>query len=160
MAIAMVWATPVAGADVQAVQVRYEQAGNFTESRRTFESERQRDGWLAELARHIERQASRHLTGGQRLGITVTDIDRAGETEPWRGPRGADLRIVRDIYPPRIDLRFVLRDSTGAVLRQGERRLRDIDFMTRPGSLHDGDCLRYEKTLLDDWLDREFGPAA
>ncbi|MEC5398551.1 DUF3016 domain-containing protein [Uliginosibacterium sp. H1] len=143
-----------------AVQVRYEQPEGFTESRRSFESERQRSGWLTELARHVEKRAAVRLADGQRLEITVTDIDRAGETELWRGgAQASDLRIVRDLYPPRIDLHFVLRDAQGGVLRQGERRLRDIDFMSRPGRLRDDDRLRYEKALLDDWLDREFGRA-
>ena len=81
-------------------------------------------------------------------------MQRAGSFEPWRGPQAADVRIVRDIYPPRIDLRFKLLDADGKLLREGSRQLRDATFMMRP-DLYPNDPLRYEKTLLDDWLRAE-----
>jgi hypothetical protein len=89
-----------------------------------------------------------------RLEVHFTDVQRAGSFEPWRGPQAADVRIVRDIYPPRIDLRFGLLDADGKLLREGSRQLRDATFMMRP-DLYPNDPLRYEKTLLDDWLREE-----
>ena len=81
----------------------------------------------------------------------------AGEFEPWR--RGARVRVVRDIYPPRIDLNFVLLDAQGAVRMRGERKLRDSAFQFGASPLQ-SDPLRYEKNLIDAWLEREFGGAA
>ncbi len=83
-------------------------------------------------------------------------MQRAGGFEPWRGPQAADVRIVRDIYPPRIDLRFKLLGADGKLLREGSRQLRDASFMMRP-DLYPNDPLRYEKTLLDDWVRAELG---
>ena len=114
--------------------------------------------WLALLSRHLERSADRILPAGERLDVTFTDIDRAGRVEPWRGPEWNDVRIVKDIYPPRIDLRFTLTGADGRVLASGERRLRDSAFLMR-STPDDSDPLRFEKRLLDDWLRREFRPA-
>ena len=40
--------------------------------------------------------------------VTVTNIDVAGDIESWRGPGRCDVRIMKDTYPPRIDLSFRL----------------------------------------------------
>ena len=82
------------------------------------------------------------------------NVDMAGSFEPWRARLG-DTRIVRDIYPPRIDLRFTLTDGSGFVIRSGERKLRDLTFLTTT-LFYRNDSLRYEKALLDKWLEREF----
>ncbi len=117
------------------------------------------DAWLAAFRRHVEQQAAARLADGQQLTITVTDLRRAGRTEPWRGPRWNDVRVVRDIYPPRIELSFTLRAADGSVLREGDRQLTDLDFLGRFGSRYGSDEQRYERRLVDDWIDSEFGAA-
>lgn len=111
--------------------------------------------WLPLLARHLRIRAGALLPPGDHLAVTFTDIKRAGSYEPWRGPQWNDVRVVKDIYPPRIDLRFSLTDASGKVLGQGERTLTDPGYLTR-GTIDDDDPLRYEKRMLDDWLRREF----
>lgn len=111
--------------------------------------------WLQSLARWLRGRADSMLAPGERLQVTFTDIKRAGSYEPWRGPQWMDVRIIKDIYPPRIDLRFTLTDANGTMLAEGERNLKDIAFLRR-GTLENDDPLRYEKRLLDDWLRKEF----
>ena len=67
-----------------------------------------------------------------------------------------DTRVVRDLYPPRMTVRFRQLDANGQVVAEGERKLVDPAFLlnTPPGS--DSDPLRYEKGLVDSWLRREF----
>jgi hypothetical protein len=143
-------------ADAAPVSVAFVEPETFTDiGDRDIPSPRVREAWLNELRRHIERRAASLLPAGATLAVTITDIDMAGGFEPWRRA-GPDVRIVRDVYPPRIDLRFVLADAQGTVLREGERKLRDLAFLMRP-TLHPTDPLRHEKALLDDWLDRELG---
>ena len=43
---------------------------------------------------------------GDKLTITFTDIDLAGDFEPWRGPQWDEVRIVKAIYPPRSSSRI------------------------------------------------------
>jgi hypothetical protein len=77
----------------------------------------------------------------------------AGEFEAWRPPAG-EARIVKDIYPPRIDLAFRLAGDDGKVIKEGERRLRDPAFLAGANRYPD-DPLRYEKALIDRWLEQE-----
>ena len=65
---------------------------------------------------------------------------------------------MRDIYPPRMRLRFTLSDAQGKVLSEGERKLTDLGFLQGSGLL-DTDPLRYEKRMIDDWTRREFQTA-
>lgn len=111
--------------------------------------------WLGTLARYLQQRATPRLAPGEHLDVTFTDVQRAGITEPWRGPLWNDIRIVKDLYPPRIDLRFTLTGANGEVLDEGTRSLRDLAFLHRAQRLG-GDPLLFEKRLLADWVQREF----
>ena len=112
-----------------------------------------------QLARYLKTTAARLLPDGQRMEITVTDIDMAGDIEVWRNPFLCDLRTMKDIYPPRVDLTFRILDAEGTELRTGTRRLVDVGYLdrSRPSGI---DQLRYEKSLLADWLQSELGARA
>ena len=79
----------------------------------------------------------------------------AGDFEPWRGPQMTDVRIVKDIYPPKVDLEFRLTGADGKVVKEGKRQLRDLAFMMKANTAAN-DNLRFEKALLDEWLRADF----
>lgn len=112
-------------------------------------------GILADVERFIREAGERHVPEGRSLSIRVTDIDLAGEFEAWRGPRFEHTRFMREAYPPRIALEFQLRDADGRVVFEGARTLRDPIYLTRSMRVTN-DRLRYEKSLLEDWLRAEF----
>jgi len=113
----------------------------------------------AQLERYLKTTAARLLPEGQRMEITVTNIDMAGDIEVWRNPRFCDLRTMKDVYPPRIDLTFRILGAEGREIRGGTRQLVDVNYLDRsaPSGI---DQLRYEKYLLADWLQRELGARA
>ena len=98
--------------------------------------------------------------GGERLELTIVDVDRAGEYEPWRGGTLQDTRIVREIYPPRMTLKFRHFDASGALVSEGERKLSDPAFLLGTTPINNSDPLRYEKRMIDSWLRRELDTAA
>ncbi|NCT66872.1 MAG: DUF3016 domain-containing protein [Rhodanobacteraceae bacterium] len=156
-------ATPLMAAATDAaaphVVVTWTNPAKFTDVRYDTSLSRQDpEQWLGELARYLQQRAEQRLPPGEHLDVTFTDIQRAGMYEPWRGPQWNDIRIVKDVYSPRIDLRFTLTGADGKVLEEGTRTLRDLAFLHRDLPLG-GDPLRFEKRLLDDWLRREFAPA-
>ncbi len=118
--------------------------------------DKDRDAILEDLKDHLDGAIKYHVPEGQKLTITFNDIDMAGDFEPWRGSQYNSVRIVKDIYPPRILLTFKLVDATGAVLKEGDRKLFDNAFLMKMSSGFATDPLRHEKTLLDDWLREEF----
>lgn len=140
------------------VAVQWDNPADFTELKFSGNRwEAQRGNWVFQLAEHLRKEAERRLPEGERLEVTINDIDRAGRYEPGRGARMDSVRIMRDIYPPTIELSFRHYGANGAVLDEGERRLRDTMYLSRTSIARSHDNLRYEKQLLDDWLRSEIG---
>jgi hypothetical protein len=108
---------------------------------------------LRALEKHVESRAARLLAPGERLAVDITDLDRAGRAEPWR-TGSSNVRVVRDVYPPRIVLSFTLTGADGTTLKQGERNL-SAPLPVAAAAVYGEDPLRYERALLDDWLERE-----
>ncbi len=119
-------------------------------------SDHGRDGNLETLKDHLVERASRALPEGQHLSVTITDVDLAGEVEPWRTGAAQDIRLIKDIYSPRIALDYRVTDASGAVVKEGSARLSDLSFNMK---LHANrsDARVYEKDLIDDWVRAEFG---
>lgn len=171
LATGVAWAGPSDVTDPEAprslpadgpVDVRWTDPAQFTEIRRSGNRREARRGdWVHDLAEYLRKRASDRLPDGQRLEVTITDIARAGNYEPWHGINADSIRFMRDVYPPRITLDFKLVGADGNVLAQGTRELSDIAYLQRGSPLADSDQLRYEKRLIDDWLRKEFRePAA
>lgn len=104
-----------------------------------------------QLDRHLQRIAKNYLPEGATLELDVTDVDLAGAYEPWRGPRFDDIRMVRDIYPPRLEFAYKLKGADGAVLSEGKEKLTDLAFNFTV-KLPDDESTRYEKELLTNWM--------
>ena len=142
------------------IEVIYDHPEKFTDFRDSYDQHGESDkGYMQNFKEYIERRGVPYLAEGQKLSITFTDIDMAGDFEPWRGHQFYDVRIVKDIYPPRIKLSFKLTDANGAVVKEGERDLRDLAFQMSASPIEQNEALRYENMLMDDWLRREFPKA-
>jgi hypothetical protein len=153
VALALCLAASGAPAQDSRVSVVFAQTEQYTDFRSSCVSTHaDTRALMGELERFL--QAAARLPDGQRLEITVTNVDLAGEIETWRGPGRCDLRVVKDVYPPRIDLRFRLIGADGAPVREGTRRLRDSNYLVNAAPVT-ADHLRHEKALLLDWLRSE-----
>ena len=115
--------------------------------------------WQQSLADDLRFHADRLLPPDEQLEITFDDIKLAGEFEPWRRPGNEDIRILRDVYPPRARLHYRLLASDGRVLREGDAKLTDMAYLQRAVA-DSSDPLRYDKRMLREWLRREFAPAS
>jgi hypothetical protein len=139
------------------VSVTYVNPEQFTENRMYGRQDRfNRIDYLAQLKAYLIKQGQAVLKPGQSLHVDITDIQLAGAYEPWHGSQWSYVRVMRDVYPPRIDLHFKLVDQDGNVLREGQRVLRDLDYLHGSVSLAatQGAPLYYDKALLHRWLSR------
>ncbi len=143
------------------VSVAWSDPAKFTELRhsRNFYEDARGD-WLPELAEYLRKRAEPLLGSGERLELTIVDVDRAGDYEPWLGLNHNDTRIVRDIYPPRMTVQFRHFDAGGTVVAEGERKLTDPAFLTNASPINSNDSLRFEKRMIDAWLRRELVTAS
>lgn len=137
------------------VSVEWTDPAEFSElrfSQNRWES--QQGDWVTTLARYLQERAATRLPAGQRMDVTITDIKRAGSFEPWHGINAAHVRVMRDIYPPRMTLEVRITDASGQIVSEGERNLVDTSFLMNSRPM-DTDPLRHEKDMIDDWLRRE-----
>ena len=111
--------------------------------------------WMRQLSSELRRAGERTLPNGQQLQVTINDIKLAGSFEPWRRPGQEDVRILKDIYPPRVDLHYKLLASDGSTIREGDSKLRDSAYLMR-SDIHSTDPLRFDKRLLSEWVRKEF----
>ncbi|MBI5766832.1 MAG: DUF3016 domain-containing protein [Verrucomicrobia bacterium] len=158
VALAGAWRLAAFDKNGPRVEVNYLEPEKFTDVRDSYPegTDAGREATLAELRKYLVGRADKLVPAGQKLRITITDVDLAGDFEPWLGPRWADVRIVKDLYPPAISLAFQLVDERGQVLKSGKRELRDLAFLMKLTMGFRDDPLRHEKALLDDWLSLEF----
>lgn len=141
------------------IEVVFANPETYTDVRESLHSpENSRYYYLDLIRAHLERVAPKYVAAGQHLTLTFANIDMAGEFEARRGRRAnAQVRLIRDIYPPRMKFSHRLTDANGAVLSAGESDIIDVGFRMRGKTRVRHDEVFYEKGLLDDWLKNELG---
>lgn len=140
------------------VKVQFQDPEKFTDVRTSsMATDSDREGLLSQFEEFIVSKIQARLPEGQKVDVVVKDIDMAGDFEPWRF-EARDVRIVKDVYPPRVKLSFKVTDSSGKVIKEGDRSLSDLGFMNRL-VFDRNDMLRYEKSLISDWVSDDFPKA-
>ncbi|MGY1408183.1 MULTISPECIES: DUF3016 domain-containing protein [unclassified Luteimonas] len=135
------------------VQVQWTDPSNFTDLKFSGNRWRAAQGsWVEQLAEHMRDSAEKRLPEGERLEVTITDLNRAGRYEPWRGMNMQDVRFVRDHYPPSMALQFKHYGADGQLIAEGSREMRDTGFLMGGGNAASHDNLYYEKRMIDGWV--------
>jgi hypothetical protein len=115
-----------------------------------------REQILKDLSEHFARLGQR-LPPGQDLRVEVLDLNLAGRIHPnFRGQQ--DVRILRGGADwPHMKVRYTL-ESDGKVIDSGVDDLSDMAYLDRVMRFSEGDRLRYEKQMIDDWFTKKFAP--
>jgi hypothetical protein len=143
----------VAGSASAAVTVNYVAPDKFTDVPFVPWD---REDTLKQLTDHFTR-LSGSLPPGQDLRIDVLDVDLAGRLYP-NARMGRDLRILQGRADwPRMELRYTL-EQNGQVLKSGEAKLSDMNYLDHTTRYFDSEPLRYEKQMIDDWFEKTIGP--
>ncbi|MGL5048134.1 MAG: DUF3016 domain-containing protein [Shewanella sp.] len=139
--VKIVWQSPKDFRDIKSsgeVQSRYE--------KRLFEI----------LTANINKEAAKILKSNQTLDMIITDVDLAGDMRPTFGATANDLRIVKDIYPPRMTFSYQVMENDKVIIAGDEKRS-DMGFMGGIQSLSDKPFM-YETKMLTDWLKKTIAP--
>lgn len=111
----------------------------------------EREQVLRDLSEHFAKLGEK-LPQGQDLAIEVTDVDLAGREYP-NARSGRELRVLKGTADwPIINLRYSLTRD-GQVIKAGDARLADMNYMQRINRFSDSDPLRAEKRMIDAWFD-------
>jgi hypothetical protein len=136
------------GAAAGSVELRYDPARQPAAP--AFRSQSERDGIYRELAGFLTRLGERRLPPGRRLTIEILRVEPAGRFEPWRVD-ASDVRVLRDTTPPRITLRYVLREGRRLIV-SGEEAVTNLNYLSDISARGSSDRLAYEKSMLKDWF--------
>ena len=145
--LSLALATPQAQA-AGSVEVQWLKADTYTDAGR---SSVDRERVLTNLGAHLQKLGAQ-LPDGHLLKLTVTDLDLAGEIEPFSWH---DVRVLRGRADwPQMSLRYTLT-ADGRTLKSGDARLQDMSYMfSAPANLRQED-LGYEKRMVDQWFKSE-----
>ncbi len=109
------------------------------------------------LTKELSRDAAKVLKPNQKLEMLVTDVDLAGDVRPTFGATPSDIRVVKDIYPPRITFSYRVLEGEQVIIA-GNEKLSDLGFMSSIRSASHSESLRHEMKLLEDWLKKSIAP--
>lgn len=139
------------------VKVEWQDPSSFRDIRSSGEMKsRFENRTFEQLTKHLNKEASRILKPEQKLELVVTDLDLAGDVRPTFGATTNDIRVVKDIYPPRITFSYKVLDGD-KVIMAGDEKLTDMGFMYSINKMNDKPY-RYENALLSSWLKKTIEP--
>ena len=110
-----------------------------------------------ELNRYFKRVAPRYL-GDHTLEIHFSDIDLAGDIQPWRNRYNRDIRYVESIYPPRAEFTYTLRDAQGNIVQEDAAKLIDLGFDFKFSLRIRHEPFFYEQEMLRSWMRQTIRP--
>lgn len=155
MLASVVWAKEEP-AKASRIEVSFVEPDKFTDFKQDYyDSDRGRDHLIQQLTAHLEWLARHYVPEGAKLEVKITDIDLAGDFEPWRDVRYSSIRFLKEVYPPRMKLDFRLIGADGKVISEGHRELSELGYLSH-NLLPASDGLRYDKEVLTDWMRSEF----
>jgi hypothetical protein len=144
---------PANGVTADAVTVEFTNPDTFRDIRDSLAGTVDENA-VATLRAYLKDNAPAHLQSGQKLRVTFTDIDLAGDFVP--GVEAERIRLVKAIYIPRQEFSFVVTDAAGKVVKEGKRTLTDLDFQMNVSRIGSDQPYFYDKILLEEWLRKEF----
>lgn len=98
-------------------------------------------------------KSARKIAQDAVLHIKVTNIDLAGEIDPFFSKGMGPIRVVKRMHVPKISLNYRLESKAGTVIQEDEVTLKDLSFLDKGRILkyeHGG--FSYEKRLINDWI--------
>ncbi|MCK8045856.1 DUF3016 domain-containing protein [Shewanella sp. 1CM18E] len=133
------------------VKVEWQDPSSFRDIRSSGEIQsRYENRTFEQLTKNLNKEASKILKPEQKLEMVVTDLDLAGDVRPTFGATTNDIRVVKDIYPPRITFSYKIVEGDKVVMA-GDEKLTDMGFMYSINKMNDKPY-RYENALLTSWL--------
>lgn len=159
--LAAVMAVVFAGTAAQAQNIQYTlvEPERFTDfSIQGMNADRTAAIFEREFQRQLLRSSLRWIPANHTLTLTITDIDMAGDIQPWRNRNHAQIRYIETIYPPRMSFSYVLSDAAGNVVREGEQNLVDLSFNFGIPGFFRNESFHFEFNMLANWIRDTFRP--
>lgn len=141
------------------VKIEWQQPEKFTDIRPATESKKRYQERVINAFNKIWLDISKDLPAGYQLSITMKDLDLAGDVNPMYRMNQTDVRVVKDIYFPRVKLDYVLTGPQQQEIARGtDVKIQDMSFMSSTGISSMNREFHYEHTMLKRWFEKEIQP--
>lgn len=149
--------SPVFAADVK---VNWGKLDEFTDIQESFAHREQfRLDMQKEFALVFQHHAKK-LPEGYQLEITVTDLDLAGDVRPGVYNGVHHVRVMKELYWPRMNIEFELKNAQGEVVAKGNENLRDMDYLRRVRIPSGNTEFEFEEKMIQDWFKKQYATGA
>lgn len=101
---------------------------------------------------------AKQLPDGYLFEVSVTDVDLAGEVNRMHEMRGRSLeniRIVKNIYRPRIAFDYTLTNAAQGLVVSGKEDIKDAAFLSSSGVSPGKTRFGYEERMLKSWFKKQ-----
>ena len=98
---------------------------------------------------------AKKLPEGYQWDITVTDVDLAGDVRPFFHHGMNDVRVIKELYWPRMSFSYELKDAAGKSVASGKEDVKDMNFLMRRSLSTGTGGFQYEEQMLRDWFRRQ-----
>jgi len=134
-------------------EVTWTNADKYRDIRSGFDNRKRfKERTFKSFEKHFATLAEK-LPEGLLLKIDVTDVDLAGDV---RFDTNRQIRVVKDIYFPRLKFSYELFNVDKSVVTSGDINLKDMSFMLGNNIRYRNKSLGYEKRMLDNWFNDTF----
>lgn len=139
------------------VKIDWEDPETFSDMEENgYFSERLFERFSEEFEEFVKEEVDEYLPEDAMLSMSVKDVDLAGEFEFWRGPDFDDVRIIKDIYPPRLKFNYSVKDAGGELVKEGMAQITDMAYLWNISNpVRRSDEFYFECELIEDWLRRK-----
>jgi hypothetical protein len=119
-------------------------------------SQERQDRFQEKLFKHFDKvfaDLAAQLPNDSKLEITITDFDLAGEIIPRAGSSFNEIRIIKEIYSPKITFNYVYTHKDQVI--SSTVNLRDMNYMSGiTRSSHSAE-FEYEEKMLKKWFAKQ-----
>lgn len=159
MLAAFISTSALASEPVTAVKVNWQNPEKYTDIRPSSGTKKSYQKRVIIAFDRIWSDFAEKLPAGHTLFVTVKDLDLAGDVNPMYRIEHSDIRVIKEIYFPRMTFDYQLLDSAGQVLAaEQDVKVKDMGFMnSSPIGLGNGEFV-YEKQMLKNWFQKHLTP--
>lgn len=132
-------------------KLTWQEPDQYTDIREGNES---RDAFREKLFSDFElifADLAKRLPEGTLLEVTVTDLDLAGEVNFMHRLAWRDIRVLKDIYFPRMSISYTLKDRDQRLLLSGREDIKDMGFLSSWGRFG-MTRFSFEERMLRSWF--------
>lgn len=137
------------------VKVNWQEPDKYTDIRPGNET---RAGFQGRVFKDFDQmfaELAKKLPDGYLWEVTVTDLDLAGEVRPMFARTLNDIRVIKELYWPRMSFSYTLKDPQGKLVVSAKEQIKDMNFMSHVGVYAGYSNFQYEERMLHDWFDKQ-----